>query len=91
MIPPYKKVIRFDILAVRAEELLKSIPENEVDLVEDDRWSQATWDGDDNYQVLKAQLDERTVLAKNALAKKRIAENELREYERSQKFKDENN
>ena len=84
MIPPYKKITRIDIDAETFEKFMKSecsFHEESWDIVEQERYSQATWDGDANHQILKANLDEAQTLSKNHYDKANIAKRELRQYE----------
>ena len=84
MIPPYTKITRIDI----DQEVLAKLQESECalhreswDLVEQERYSQATWDGDENHQILKANNDEAQVEAKNAKDNAKVKRDELRAYE----------
>ena len=84
MILPYKKVTRIDIVQEIFEGLQKSecsLSDSSWDLVETERYSQSTWDGDDNHQILKANNDEAQKEAKNAYDKAKVTKQELRHYE----------
>ena len=86
MIPAHKTVIRIDIDQDIFNKFMASdcsfSPES-WDIVEDGRKSLASWDGDLNYQILKAGYDEAEIEAKSANIKRKIKLNELRDYERS--------
>jgi hypothetical protein len=90
MIKAGEIVTRIDIIQEVFDKLMKSecaMHSDSWEIVEDGRKSEATWAGDENHQILKATFDEREMEAKNANIKRKIALNELRDYERSTKPK----
>jgi len=90
MIKPSIKVVRIDVDNLIFEQFMKSdcaFSDSSWDIVEDSRYSQATFAGDENYQLLKANYDEADILAKNANTIRKVKLNELRDYERNLKPK----
>ena len=87
-ISPSETVTRIDVIKSVFEQFMRSdcsFSDSSWELVEADRKSEATWRGDENHQLLKANFDEAEVEAKAANVKRKMRLNELREYERTKK------